>query len=180
MNGMATEPGRTSPPVEDDARELVETLEDIERHLSALLQISERKLEAMRRADVHALGQCALDEERELQRLLRHDGRRETVLARLAQALRVFGPAPARLSAIAARLSPPYSTQILAKSTVLRDRAKKLEEKSRLAAAVAQSVQSHIRSVFAEIAKANQESVGYGRHGQPASVTTRPWVDAVG
>src|SRR5207249_1116357 len=113
--------------IESDVQTLLDTLVELGGHLRALLDLASRKLEAMKRADVPALTQCAAEEERELQRMLRRDGQREAVLARLAQALRFRSQAPARLTEIAARLPQPFSSQILAKSAALRDLATKLE-----------------------------------------------------
>lgn len=165
---------------EADVQDLLATLEELGGHLTSLLSLCDRKLVAMKAADVPALNQVAGEEERELQKMLRRDGQRDAVLARLAQALRLGGSTPSRLSEIAARLPEPFCTEILGKSAELRRLATNLEEKTRLAAAVAQSVQSHIRAVFAEVARAGQETVVYGRSGQHEAVTRQTWVDAVG
>jgi hypothetical protein len=166
--------------LDDDVQTLLCTLNELGDHLRALHQLAIRKLDAMKRADIALLNSCAAEEECELQRMLRRDGKRDAVLARLAQALRMRTSAPARLTEIAGRLPQPFSSQIVAKSAELRGLAENLEEKNRLAAAVAQSVHSHIRAVFAEVAKANQETIGYGRNGKHEAMTTRAWVDAVG
>ncbi|MBI5865546.1 MAG: flagellar export chaperone FlgN [Planctomycetes bacterium] len=152
----------------------------LHEQLLSLLDLASRKLAALRNADVAALSQLATEEAAQLESLARADADRPAIIARLAQQLPGPRIAPLKLSALSEKLPEPFSSQIRAKSEGLRAIATRLEEKNRLAAIVARTLHKHIRGVFADLAKANQETVVYGRTGQHEQRTTRSWVDAVG
>ena len=85
-----------------------------------------------------------------------------------------------QLGEIAGYLPEPTASAIRARSMALREMAQTLKRKNRLAAQVAQDLQTHIRGIFAELAKVNQEQVVYGPRGNHEQTSTRSWVDAVG
>jgi hypothetical protein len=163
-----------------EARALAETLSELQPALRRLIELSERKLAALRRADTEGLTRCAQEEKELLQSVQLLERRRHAVLARLAQQLRWPPAAGATLSHIADRLHEPISSVIRARIAPLRDLASTLEKTNRLAASVARNLHQHLRALFADVARANQETVVYGPLGQPEMRTTRAWVDAVG
>lgn len=166
--------------VELEARALADTLSELQPALRRLIELSERKLAALRRADAGALARCAQAEKELLDSLQLIERRRHAVLARLAQQLRWPPAAGATLSQIADRLPEPISSVIRVRIAPLRDLASHLEKTNRLAASVARGLHQHLRALFADVARASQETVVYGPHGQPEMRTTRAWVDAVG
>lgn len=165
---------------EDAARALLECLGVLQEVLKRLEELAGQKLDALRHADTEALQRCAAEESSLLERVQVTKQQRKAILARLAQSLRWRGAATACLTEIADRLGEPFSSSIRARTVPLREIAARLEEKNRLAARVAHDLQKHVRGIFADLAKLNQESVVYGPEGQPAQTTARSWVDAVG
>jgi hypothetical protein len=161
-------------------RDLVGHLLRLGTALSELTALAGEKLTAIRRADSAALEQCAAREGALLQRVFREEGQRKAVLARLAQGLQCPDAERVRLTEIAARLPEPLASSLRARGAVLRDQAAELQQKNRLAAAVARNLQSHLRSLFAEVAGRSNEAPVYGPQGQQDSSVTRGWVDAVG
>lgn len=168
----------SSPPPE--LTRLLSLLNRWQGQLAGLLTIADEKLAAMRRADADALTSCAQREEMLLRGIAAGEPERHELLARLAQGLPGARRRVDRLSELAELLPEPYASQILAKNTGLRQVALKLREKNRLAAGVARQLQLHIRGVFADVAKASQESIGYGPQGQHEQQVRLSFVDAVG
>jgi hypothetical protein len=177
----AAQPHAVQPQSRDtQAAELLEALSALHELLRQLLELARAKLEALRAADAPNLQRCAARECGVLERLFERERQRDAVLARLAQSLHWEGPAPPRLAEVAAKLPEPVSSRLRAKAAGLRQTAGELRRENRLAAEVAQHLHKHIRAVFEDIARVNQESIVYGpsgRHEQRAAMT---WVDAVG
>ncbi len=166
--------------LEVEARALVEALSELQPALRRLIDLSRGKLDALRRADTAALMRCAREEGELLQGVELLERRRRAILARLAQQLQWPPAVSAPLSQLADRLPEPISSVIRARITPLRDLAVTLEKTNRLAASVARNLHQHMRALFAEVARASQETVVYGPLGQLETRTTRAWVDAVG
>jgi CHAT domain-containing protein len=160
--------------------DLLAAMSSVHDLLRQLLELADTKLSAMRRADVEALRQCATDESSVLQELIEREKQRDAVLARLAQSLHWPDRGGGRLSGIAERLSEPFRSRLLAKTESLHQIASALRQKNRLAASVARNLHSHIRAVFDDVARVNQESVMYGPSGKHEHRNAQAWVDAVG
>jgi hypothetical protein len=160
--------------------DLLDVLSTLHELLNQLLELARDKLDAMRHADALALHRCAAEECGVLERLLDQEHSRNAALARLAQTLHWNDPAPLRLADIAQRLPEPLSSRLRARTAGLRRTADELRQKNRLAAEVARHLHDHIRAVFEDLARVNQESVVYGPRGNHEQRTNQTWVDAVG
>jgi len=166
-----------TPALTDTGRELGQHLANLHTSLKQLAELARTKLAAMRQADTTALTACAAREEELLRDVCRGEQARNAVLARLAQSLHC---PRVRLTEITDRLPQPLASQIRARSVALKEIASESQQRNKLAAAVAQNLQAHIRGIFADVANANQESLVYGPHGQHEMSSPRRWVDAVG
>jgi flagellar biosynthesis/type III secretory pathway chaperone len=176
-------PLRIAPPpvdVSELADELDACLEQLHGHVRRLAELSAAKLDLMRSADAAGLQDCACEEGRVLDELGRIEQKRTALFAQLAQALHAPALLAAGLSEIAGRLPGTRGAQLRARASGIRDAAERLQKNNRRAADVARNLHSHIRSVFSELARANQESAVYGHKGQPQPTRTKSWVDAVG
>jgi flagellar biosynthesis/type III secretory pathway chaperone len=160
--------------------EVLDTLATLQGLLQRLTELASRKLDAMRRADTGDLQSCTAMEHRLLADVSAARKEREAIVARLAQTLHWPEAVTAPLGEVADRLPEPFSSYIRAKNRALREVADTLQQKNRLAAVVARNLHTHVRSIFAELAKANQECVLYGPSGQHEQTSTDAWVDAVG
>ena len=180
MNTTPGNPARVLPATPVTANTLHETLTRLYDLLAELTALSERKLSAMRAANAVELQQIALLESRLLPQLVDSQQRRDAVLARLAQSLHGLAPDAPRLSAALEKLPEPWRSKLAAKTEGLRALAEKLKHNNRLAADVAQGVQSHIRAVFAAVAEAQQEAIAYARDGTHERTSKNTWIDAVG
>lgn len=175
--------------LETEAGKLCEALAETQRQTRALLDLAERKLVALRRADAAELNQCAREEASLVEEAQRTGCARKTVIARLAQRLRAPRLRNGSLAEIAARLPEPFSSSLKARSVPLRELAVALEEKNQLIARVARNLHQHIRAVFDALAQPEDEAAAYGPTGErpvanrSQSGANRPrktWVDAVG
>lgn len=160
--------------------DLFETLGSLHGRLARLGDLAESKLAAMRAADASRLHELAAEEAAELEALAAEDVRREAALARVAQGMPDRASARPRLAEVAETFSEPQRSKILGKSEGLRAMATRLAEKNALVADVARGLHNHVRGVFAEVAKVNQEAVVYGKDGREHQRTSKSWVDAVG
>jgi flagellar biosynthesis/type III secretory pathway chaperone len=159
---------------------LLTTLHALHELLKQLLELASRKLVAMRAADTEALQNCATEERDVLRTLFAREQQRDAVLARLAQSLPNHDGQPVALSELAGVLPEPLSSRLRAKSLGLRQTADALRAKNQLVARVARNLHAHIRAVFADMAKVNQEAVGYGPNGKQEQRNRQTWIDAVG
>lgn len=160
--------------------ELLDRLADLQGELRELLALADAKLEALRRADADGLQRCSSAESQRLERVLRLNRERAAVLARLAQRLHWPEAASASLSDIAARVGEPLGSRLRARSVPLREVAAQLEKKNRVAALVARNLQEHVRAIFATVAEADAQPLGYTPGGRLASGGPTRWIDAVG
>ncbi len=179
---LAAEKAATGLPTEAVAplRELNDLLAKLQTGMTELLELAGQKLAGMRKADAQGLHDCAAREAALLKEVLYGQQQRNAILARLAQALHVQTPRPVTLSDISAALPEPVASALRARSAALQELARDLQRKNKIAASVAQNLQTHIRGVFAEIANVANESLGYSPAGKHEVKRTRCWVDAVG
>ena len=171
---------RTRVTLESAARELNENLASLQTLLKQLLDEANEKLAAMRAADTERMQRCTGREADLLEQVARVEEQRTAIVACLAQRMPDQMPRGPSLREISQALPEPVSSVFKAKSVALRDVAAQLQEKNQLVARVAHGLQSHLRSVFADVAKAHCETVGYGPRGQHEQVHTRSLLDAVG
>jgi flagellar biosynthesis/type III secretory pathway chaperone len=161
-------------------RELHEQLASLHTLMKQLAELAGEKLAAMRRADTATLDRCTAREAELVKTVFGSEAKRKALLARIAQSLHLPQPERAKLGEIAERLPEPSASALRARNAALREIAAELQQKNRLAAKVAQNLQSHIRGVFAELAGAAQETPVYGPRGQHEGRRPRCWVEAVG
>lgn len=177
---LTLKPGATHPVPDALARQLDENVAGLHSRLRQLLELAQEKLAALRSANADALQSCAARESNLLEQVLHNEQERTAVLARLAQTLHLPAEHKQSLEHIADLLAEPRRSALRARNAALRDVATQLQEKNKLVARVAHNLQSHIRGVFAALAKVNQESIVYGPKGQHEQRNIRSWLDAVG
>ena len=168
------------PLAEDDARELNEHLASLQSLLRQLLAQTVEKLDAIRQADTDRMERCAVGETELLEQVARTEQRRAAITARVAQDVPSARKGRLSLSELVDHLQEPLASVFRARNAALRQLATELQEKNALVARVARNLQTHIREIFAELAKVNQESVVYGPKGKHEQRVVRSWLDAVG
>ena len=184
--GAARRPGLSRagvvepPGLEAQFEELLAVVSAMHEMLKQLLELAQDKLAAMRGADAAELQRCAVEECGVLERLFAQECRRDAVLARVAQSLPGEYPPQARLSEIAERLPEPFCSRLRARTAGMRRTIDELRRRNRVAAEVARHLHEHIRAVFEDVARVNQQSVVYGPSGRHEQRTKETWVDAIG
>lgn len=173
-------PGQSRPSLAATVAELRALLDELYARFKQLLELAQAKIDALRAGDAARLLRLAGDEGRVLHKLFEAQDRRPAVLARVAHALRAVDPGARRLSEIIKKLPQPLAAQIAGKTEGLRRLAEQLAGKNRQVAAVAHGLHQHVRSIFAAVAEAGQETVGYRRDGQQQSQAQVTYLDAVG
>ena len=172
--------GRSGPP-ELAGQAVLDCCQQMHVDLRELLTVADTKLDALRSADTTTLARCARDEARLLERVFNGEKRRTAAVAQLAQSLHDPRGVGAPLTELVARAPEPLGSRLRAKTAGLRHTAAALKKKNDLNARVAHDLQCHIRAIFAELGKAQQETVGYGRGGkQEAAFKPRMMLDATG
>ncbi len=159
---------------------LVRSLDELLGSLRRLDELASTKLTAMRSADAKLLEQCAMDEGEVLRTVLAQGPNRGALLAAVAQRmLGAVGPPPT-LQTLSNALPEPQASILRAKSRVLEGVTAELQRKNRLAGEVARRLHSHIRGIFADVAKASEPPVGYGPRGSGAPAGASCYVEAIG
>lgn len=162
------------------AQDLLDSLAALHHAMKGLSALATEKLGAIRRADAAGLQACADREEQLLRRMFCDEPRRKALLARVAQTLRCPAEAGNTLTAIADALPEPLRSSLRARNAALHAIAIELQQKNRVAAAVARNLQAHIRGIFAAVAGATGEALVYGPQGRHEPGRPRCWVDAIG
>jgi flagellar biosynthesis/type III secretory pathway chaperone len=165
---------------EPAARALLAALGTLHGLLKQLVEVAGQKLTALRRADSPGLNECTKRELALLQQVYQAEQERNATVARLAQALQCPELRAGPLRLLVARVAEPLHSHLQAKMAGLREVAAALRQKNEVAGRVAHDLQVHIRGIFAELAKAQQETVGYGPAGQQRATAARVMVDALG
>lgn len=145
----------------DDLCKLMAALEGLHGELAVLV---ERKIEAMRRADVEGLTELGAREVALTQRLREQDGARRQVLERIGKEL---GQNAARsrtltVSQLTTHLDEPQCGLLMDAARKLRAAVFKSARVNRLAGVIARDVLEHMRWVFASVRPKGQSSGEYG------------------
>lgn len=177
-------PVRLHPAAADEGRGdfdlLLALLDELLGQLRRLDGLAADKLAAMRAADAKALEHCALEEGEVLQTLLAQGPHRGAVLAAVAQRVLGLSASPPTLAALCQRLPEPGASILRAKTRALEVVTTELQRKNRLAGEVARRLHSHIRGIFADVAKAAQPEVGYGPRNTNLPTGASCYVEAIG
>ena len=162
------------------AQELLDALAALQRTTTQLVEIAEAKLVAARHADAAGLTALATRERLLLQQYAMDEQKRRAAVTQLAQGLRRPHLGAAPLRELLGYLPGSATSAVTARAAGLRRQLEQLQQKNALFAAVARGLQEHIRAIFADVAKVQQESIAYGPNGRHAVSGTRSWVEAVG
>lgn len=152
--------GRTTISV-DDLTHLMGTLESLHGDLAGLM---ERKVDAMRRADVEGLSELGAKEIALTQRLRERDVMRRRVLERIGKELGL-NAARARtltVSQLSPHLDEPQRANLMEAARKLRSAVFRSARTNRLAGVIAREVLEHMRWVFASVRRLGQEGNEYG------------------
>ena len=140
-----TEPKRLS--------DLLKLLEQLRLLQVKLLETVWTKVSAMKRADIAAMREQGLREERMAKKLQSHEGVRRRILDRIGEDLGMQ-PGAARaltLSQLASRVGPPHREKLLAAGQALRGLATQVAQANRVAGVVAREVINHLSWVFRSV-----------------------------
>lgn len=168
----------------DDGRRefdlLLASLDGLLAQLRRLDGLATDKLGAMRAADAKALEACAREEGEVLESVLAQGPHRGAVLAAVAQRVLGMSSSPPTLPELCKRLPEPGASILRAKTRALEVVTTELQRKNRLAGEVARRLHSHIRGIFADVAKAAQPEVGYGPRNTNLPTGASCYVEAIG
>lgn len=157
------------------------TLSTQEQSLRELLRVAQEKLDALRNAQRDTLHDLTRIESELLSEVARQDQARRAAFAPVAQRLQLPGGAKASLRSLAQRLDEPQRSQWVAFRERMNGLASKLQERNALVGRVARDLHSHLRGVFSDLARSQQQTVGYSDRGTEARANRgSAIVDAVG
>lgn len=167
-------------PNEADGLALIGILGELQTLVMRLVECAEEKLRAIRCAGAEALQACVAREMLDLDELLAAERKRDAVVARIAQQLQQPGLRRASMTQVAEKFPEPLRSSIHARCMGLRQTAEKLQQKNRVAAEVAHGLQSHVRAVFGELAKAGRDTTTYAGNGRMRHTEKQLVIDALG
>jgi len=154
--------------VERRVEQLETVLGELRRLHDELSLVVRNKLESIRKADTDAIRSATTREEFLIGRIREQDGMRKQLLELIGKALDV--PAPrARVMTIrevAAHVTEPARSRLLALAAALRERVRETAEGNRVAAVVSHEMLRHFRQVYEVMARVDDSPAVYSRTGR--------------
>jgi hypothetical protein len=164
-------------------QELAQQLDRLESLHRRLLEIINRKIEAMRRSDIDEIRACLDPEAALVQQIAEQEGRRKRMVGQMGQQLGL-SPSRARtvnLRRLADRLPPEQRPPLLHATDRLRTAVAKVAERNRVAGVIAREILRHFRHVFSAMTSGGGPGPeSYTHHGQRQTVAPKRLLDAVG
>ncbi len=161
---------------------LIKLLGGLQELHEKLRSLVEAKIDAMKRADIAAMGDVTRREQAATKRLVEcHASRR-----RLMEAVgRELGLAPRNAQAItvsqlASRLAEPESSILRDAAGKLGEVASRLAQANRVAGVLSREILNHLKWVFASVKPAGRQPVGYSGTGALVGNDKRRIFDTVG
>ncbi len=159
---------RTKGQPNQNLRELVRSFDALRILHEQLFQVLERKIEAMRAANVTAMESAGRDEQTVLKTLKDKESRRGALMQTLARECGIAAKSArtATVSQIGALL-PAVERELLQHAAArLQEVVARTAQANRIAAAVARGVTNHLKFVFSAARPAQGDPVGYTLRGE--------------
>ena len=164
----STEHETQTPDAADALARLVRLLErQIEDHRALLTRI-EQKQEALRTADLDAIGRLCGEEKAIVQRLQAADSERRGVIEELTAALAPADDEPLTIAGIAAAAGDAFRERLLGLLNELRTIAESVGRESTVVAAASRALSTHLTGIMQSVNGALSRVGVYGRRGRIA------------
>ena len=162
--------------------DLVRMMDHLRSQQERLLDVMQRKLEAMRRADTSTMQSLAEREQHLVARLERHEEARRRLMQPLVTTLGLNSEAADRwtVSQLAAHLPAPERATLLAAADTLREVVWRVQQANRHAAVVSREILNHMKWVFASVQPAAAKPAGYAGDGTAVTSATNRLFEVVG
>ncbi len=146
-------------------RALERVLADLTEQYIRLRSLSTARLEAMRKANLGALGACVTEENLAVQGIVEVEKRRVRIVGELAALLGFARGNDTTLTQIAQRIDGPVGERLLAKAQDLRDIMQGVRRQNEVGAIVAERLARHMEGLWAQVVATLNHSKTYGRMG---------------
>lgn len=136
-----------------------------------LLELLERKREAVRHAKIDTISELLDQERRSIERIAEIERGREQVVRRITEQLQPGAAEPLPLTMIAERADEPVQSRLLGIAAQLREMVAKVKQTSSVVRSAAEALSNHISGVMQTFHAAMSRAGVYGRQGQLAGGT---------
>jgi hypothetical protein len=147
-----------------------------------LLSVLQTKLEAMQRADLHAMRELSLQEHALVRQIQEREGMRRQLMDRMgeAQELPTRTAGTMTISKLASRLPVLHREALMGEADSLRRCVGRVAQINRVVDAASREVLHHLQWVMASVGPADEKSLGYGNHGSGVPPTGSRILEVIG
>ena len=151
-------------------RDLLRLLTELQRLHERLAKLGQAKLDAIRRADIHAMREVSSDEREVTRRIQQREGLRRQLMDAIGESLGLpAGAARALpLSQLSARVSAPQRAALEETAGKLRDTIRCVARVNRVIGAASRAVAGHLGHVLGSVSPVRPETGGYHADGAPS------------
>jgi plasmid maintenance system antidote protein VapI len=154
--------------------ELDSALHELIAIYQRLLEIAERRREAINAADPRGLASCVAEENDLIQRIADVEKRRMVVAAQLAGALGLPDKSQTTVTAIAARLTGEAAARLSRSAGTLREIAERVRRTNEIVRSAAETLAAHIEGLMRTVQNQLTRTTTYEARGRMASRLSPP------
>ncbi len=150
-------------------RDLIRLLGGLQKLHGQLRSLVEVKIDAMKRADIAAMGELSRQEQTLAERLATYEESRRRLMEAMGEELGLSSQAARAItvSQLASRLSQPQRSLLRDAAGKLREVASQVAQANRVAGVVSREILNHLKFVFASVRPKEGQPVGYCGDGAP-------------
>ena len=162
---------------------------DFLRLLDALATMNEQlftlvgsKIDAMKRADLHAMRECGEREREMVQRMQEREGLRRQLMDAIGEELGLSSRSARALSVsqLASRLTEPQRAALIDAADRVRKAVLKVTQVNRVAGVVSREILHHLKWIFASVRPRDEKPAGYAGDGVLVPNYGTPMFETVG
>lgn len=154
--------------------DLDNALRDLIGIYERLLTLTERRREAIDKAEPRKLGVCIAEENELVQQIAEVEKRRMVAASRLAEALELPDKSQTTVRAIAARLSGEPAERLTRSAATLRVIAERVQRANEIVKAAAETLASHVEGLMRTVQSQLTRATTYEARGRMSMKPTAP------
>lgn len=162
-----------------DLLKLLDTLATMNEQLFTLIG---SKIDAMKRADLHAMRDCGEQERDMVQRMQEREGMRRQLMDAIGEEWGLSSRSARALSVtqLASRLVDSQRTALCAAADRVRKAVFKVTQANRVAGVVSREILHHLKWIFASVRPRDEKPAGYAGDGVMVPSCNTPMFETVG
>ena len=163
-------------------RDLLRLLDTLATMNAQLFTLIGSKIDAMKRADLHAMRECGERERDMVQQMQEREGLRRQLMDAIGEVLGLSSRSARALSVtqLASRLVDPQRAALTEAADRVRKAVFKVTQANRVAGVVSREILHHLKWIFASVRPRDEKPAGYAGDGVMVSNCGTPMFETVG